>query len=55
MELPLTVRRNAWELNMTLFEEAVDEPCRQCLAQLTEGNPRRPDGPVSTLFSYLFL
>lgn len=55
MELPLTVRRNAWERNMTLFEQAVDEPCRQCLAQLTDGNPRRPDGPVSTLFSRLLL
>ena len=47
MDIPLTVRRRAWELNMTLFEQAVEEPCRQCLAQLTDGNPRRPDGPVS--------
>lgn len=55
-ELPLQIRRQAWELNNNLFAAAIEGPCRECMAtaQTSAGvNRADPNGPIKLLVDYI--
>ena len=55
-ELPLQIRRQAWELNNALFAAAIEAPCRECIAAAqTQTGVNRSDGngPVKQLVEYI--
>jgi hypothetical protein len=49
MDVPLNVRRKAWEINIPLFNEAIDAHCRMSLNPTVAASSRRADGPVKQL------
>lgn len=55
MDVPLTVRRSAWELNIPLFTSAIDIHCRIYILSLgTKGSStNRSEGPMKTLCDYI--
>jgi len=55
-ELPLPIRRQAWELSHPLFAAAIEGPCRECIALAqTPGGVNRTDlgNPVKVLVEYV--
>jgi len=55
MDVPLAVRRSAWEINIPLFTTAIDSHCRSFILLLGTkgGNTNRSEGPMKTLCDYI--